>query len=126
MKIKKYNDLFEFKNYLDEQELMEMANIDYKKSGIDNIIIWLGPNPKSHGLRIKVSNIPNKFDGSDCFTITIPDFKIIGDVNKSLVNNDNLNKIFKFVEKNKVVIEKYSNYEISTNELIDGLKKWDD
>ena len=32
----------------------------------------------------------------------------------------------KFVEKNKVVIEKYSNYEISTNELIDGLKKWDD
>ena len=37
-----------------------------------------------------------------------------------------LNKIFKFVEKNKVVIEKYSNYEISTNELIDGLKKWND
>jgi hypothetical protein len=24
----------------------------------------------------KVSNVPNKFDGRDCFTLTIPDYEI--------------------------------------------------
>jgi predicted restriction endonuclease len=67
----------EFVEYDDiDNELLEMANFTEKTTGIDDVVIWLGP-----GNRIKVSNKPNSFDTYDTFTITIPDLEIIGDVN---------------------------------------------
>jgi hypothetical protein len=51
---------------LSEQELLEMANITDDESGIENVVLWIGPNPKSHGMRIKVSNVPK---------LQIPHFK---------------------------------------------------
>lgn len=118
-KIFEYNDF----NELSEQELMEMANVDYETTGIKDVVIWIGPNPKSHGKRIKISNIPNKFDGSKCFTLTIPDFKIIGNVNTKLITTDVLNKIKQFITDNYQLISDFSDYLISTKKLIDNLKK---
>lgn len=121
-----FTKLNEFKSNnqgLSNQELLEMANITDAESGIDNVVIWIGPNPPSHGMRIKVSNIPNKIDGSDCFTLTIPNFKIIGKVNKSFIDNEKIEQIKQFVLLNKEVISSYSNFDISTGELIKNLKK---
>jgi len=117
--------LYEFKNYnfVTNDELLEMANITYKSTGIENVVIWVGPNPEYHGKRIKVSNIPNKFDGRDCFTLTIPDFKIIGEINKSLIDDRKLEQIKEFVMLNIDIINRYSDYEMSTEDFIDGLKK---
>ena len=92
-------------------------------TGIENVVIWVGPNPEYHGKRIKVSNIPNKFDGRDCFTLTIPDFKIIGEINKSLIDDRKLEQIKEFVMLNIDIINRYSDYEMSTEDFIDGLKK---
>jgi hypothetical protein len=118
------NKILEFYNEpLSEQELIEMANASYKVTGIPNVVLWIGPNPNSHGMRIKVSNIPNKFDGGDCFTLTIPDFKIVGVINKKFITNIILNKIKEFVELNMENIVKYSNYEIETYDFINNLKK---
>ena len=113
----------EFKNYLDEQELLEMINVDEETTGIENVVIWIGPNPQSHGKRIKISNVPNTFEGSDCFTLTIPGFKIIGTVNKSLIDNNKLEQIKEFVQINVDVIIDYSDYKISTKNLLDNLKR---
>ena len=114
--------ILEYIHSLTEQELMEMANITSKYTGIENIVLWVGPNPKTHGYRIKVSNVPNKFDGKDCFTLTIPRFEIIGERDKSIISNDTLNKIEEFIELNIDLIKQYSDYEIDTGSFIENLK----
>ena len=122
MIIKKVN---EFKSYIeiDDNELMEMSNISSKTTGIEGVVIWLGPNPHYHGRRVKVSNDIGKFNRSNCFTITLPDLNIIGDVNSNLIDNKKMEKIKKFISINMEVIIKYSDEEILTDEMINSLIK---
>jgi hypothetical protein len=108
---------------LDEQELMEMANVTEKVTGIKNIVLWLGSNPAGSWKRIKVSNISNKFDGKNCFTLTIPEFKIIGEVNTKLIDNKKIEQIKHFVILNMQLILDYSDYKIETYDFITQLKK---
>ncbi len=121
-KILEYKDFGIFTTISDE-ELMEMSNISPKKTGIKDVVIWIGPNPDNHWKRIKISNIPNKISKSDCFTLTIPDFKIIGDVNDKLITSSVLEDIKKFVNLNLQLIYDYSDNKIFTDEFIDSLKK---
>ena len=119
----KINKFFEFiDNSLSEDELLEMANVTEETTGIKDVVLWIGPNPKSRGKRIKVSNIPNKISSSDCFTITIPNFEIIGDVNNKLIDSIKMDKIKEFITINQKLIEDYSDYKISTKDLLDSLK----
>lgn len=121
--MKKINKYFEFiDNSFSEEELLEMANVTEETTGIEGIVLWIGPNPKSHGKRVKVSNIPNKISISDCFTITLPKFEIIGEVNYKLIDSVKMSKIKEFLNNNSELIEKYSDYQISTKQLLDGLK----
>jgi hypothetical protein len=69
----------ELRKYIDmvneeweQDQLFEMANIDPNTHGIDNVYIYVGRAPKQHGLRVKVSNIPNKMRMDDSFTIMMP------------------------------------------------------
>jgi|688.fasta_scaffold83311_2 hypothetical protein len=115
---------FEFldNSYLSEDELFEMANVTEETTGIKDVVIWIGPNPKSHGKRVKISNIPNKISSSDCFTITIPKFEIVGEMNTKFIDSIKLENIKKFISNNLSLIEDYSDYKISTKQLLDGLK----
>jgi len=117
--------ILEYKNFnsFSEQELLEMANVNYETTGIKDVVLWIGPNPEYHGKRIKICNIPNKFAVTDCFTLTIPKFEIIGDVNKKLITSEVLEKIKEFVTINYQLISDYSDHLISTKTLIDNLKK---
>ena len=117
--------LFEYKNFnqLSEQELLEMANVTYKTTGIENVVLWTVPNPDYHGKRIKVSNLPNKFTGSNCFTLTIPQFEIVGKIDETFITTKVLDKIKEFVTLNYQIISDYSDYLISTEDLIENLKK---
>jgi len=114
--------ILEYKEY-QEQELLEMANVTDKTTGIQDIILWIGPNPGQHWKRIKVCNLKNTFDMSDCFTLTIPNFKIIGEVNTKLITTEILEKIKEFVNINYQVICDYSDYKISTKDFLENLKK---
>ena len=123
-RIKKFDELFEFKdNTLSDQELLEMANASEKITGIENVVTWMGPPPPSLGHRIKVSNIPNSFKTEDCFVITIPDFKVIGDINKSLIDQKKFNGIIKFIQLNMDTIISYSEYKIETADFLSKLIK---
>lgn len=118
--------IFEFNEYkyatsISNEELMEMANVSPKKTGIEDVYIWFGPNPHYHGKRIKVSNVPNKFSKDDCFTITIPKFKIVGEYNDKLITSKVLSDIIRFVNLNIKAIEDFSDELISTDEFIDRL-----
>jgi hypothetical protein len=119
-----FNQLFEFKDVtFSDQELFEMANASEKITGIENVVLWMGPPPASHGHRIKVSNIPNSFKPEDCFIITIPEFKIIGKINKSLINKEKFDDIIKFVELNMKNIILYSEYKMETSDFLNKLIK---
>jgi len=43
-----------------------MSNIGPNITKIENVVIWIGKNPGNHWKRIKVSNVPNKFDENGC------------------------------------------------------------
>ena len=123
-KIKTFDELFEFKdNIFSDEELLEMANASEKITGIENVVIWMGPPPASHGHRIKVSNIPNSFKTEDCFIITIPDFKVIGEINKSLIDQKKFDNIIKFIQLNMDNIILYSEYKIETSDFLNKLIK---
>ena len=51
--------------------LHEMANLGSHNHGIRDIVIWVGKANKQHGLRIKVSNLKNKWS-DDNFVIQLP------------------------------------------------------
>lgn len=104
---------------LSEQELLEMAIVTYKYTGIEHVVLWVGPNPESPGQRrIAVSNMPNKYDGRDCFTLTIPEYEIIGKVDNNVITKEILSQIKQWCDKNMQVIIEYSDYEISTADLL--------
>jgi hypothetical protein len=118
----KYFEFIDNSNNLSEDELFEMANVTEETTGIKDVVIWIGPNPKSHGKRVKISNIPGKISSNDCFTLTIPKFEIIGDVNTKFIDSIKMEKIKKFILNNQSIIEDYSDYKISTKQLLDSLK----
>lgn len=122
--IEKLNEEFIFTNTVSEEEMQEtnMTPFGILATGIPNVLIWLGQNPHYNKYRIKVSNIPNKWGSENCFTITIPDFIIHGNVNKELITDEVLNKIIKFIKLNIKAIIDYSDNNLLTDELIDLLK----
>lgn len=131
-KITKFNDFKINELYnssLTEEELFEMSNYWGDTLGLDeNIVLWIGSAMLSkHGNRIKVSNIPGKSMGShmDCFTITIPDLKIIGNVNKKHITNKKLNSIFNFIKLNEELIIEICEQRIDTGEFLKRLKKYE-
>ena len=69
-------ELRRYINMVDEEwsngQLFEMANVTAKRHGIENVVIWVGRTPKQHGLRVKVSKVPNKMDMDDSFVIMMP------------------------------------------------------
>jgi hypothetical protein len=122
MKMLEYKEILNYVS-ISNDELMEMSNLSQKATGVEDVVIWVGPNPEYHGYRIKVSNEVNKIGKSNCFTITIPELKIIGEVNSKLIDKRKLEKIKEFVKINMSLLIKYSDGEIFTDDLIANLKK---
>lgn len=102
-------------------KFFEMANISTKKTGLD-YIVWISPQSgkEKHSARIKVK-IDNNF-----VPITISDNPEV----KSSVKIDakKLNRIKKWIIKNKKVLLKYWNGkgEITIDEILGSLKKIED
>jgi len=122
--ILKINEFFSNQS-LDDDELLEMANLWCKHTGLDDVVIWIGSTIHSkHGKRIKVSNINSKIGSSlDCFTITIPDLKIIGEVNTKHITKQKLDKIFNFINLNIDALSDVCDEKIDTVEFISRMKK---
>ena len=100
--------------------LFEMSNYGDNITGLKNIVIWIGPRPKTHGHRIKVSNDYYKMNEFDNFTITIPKMKIIG---KSKLSNKDINLVKTFIKLNEQLIKDYCELKISTIEFLKKIKK---
>ena len=112
-----------YATFITDEEKMTLTDISPRQIGIQNVFIWVGSNPHTHDRRIKVSNVPNDFHGKDCFTMTIPDFKIIGEPNRKVVTTEIMKDIIKFVEINLQLIYDYSDEKMATDEFFDKIVK---
>ena len=70
---------------------------------------------------LRVSNNPEDLSGKDLFSINIDNSQIIGFPNKSFIDEEKINKIISFINKNKSLIIKFTNEEIFVDELVDEL-----
>jgi hypothetical protein len=68
--LRKYIDMIILEDKNDE--LYEMANLGSDDHGIAHVVIWVGKANKQHGLRVKVSNLKDRWSNDDNFVIQMP------------------------------------------------------
>lgn len=102
--------------------LFEMANVFQKRHGIENVVIWVGRAPKQHGLRIKVSNVPNKMALDNCFVIMMPSLDYNPAGVADWIHGKKLKQILEWVVINQKLLYDYENGSIDdTDEFLDKL-----
>ena len=142
MNILSYNEFVEDQNYETIEELLqtvytdemllEMANISQSTTGLD-VIIWVQTNNTQstgkHNLpRIKFqNNTATKIQINELIPISISDDpKILlknNDLNKIKISQAQINRIKKWIIKNKEILIDYWEEKITTDELFQKLKK---
>lgn len=105
-------------------QLFEMANVTSKYHGIENVVIWVGRAPKQHGLRVKVSNVPNKMDMSNSFVITMPALDYDPKRVAGWITPKIMKKILQWITLNQKLLYDYESGSITdTVEFVTGLSK---
>ena len=120
--LKKYIEMVneEFESGL----LNEMSNLDSDDHGIENVVIWIGRTNKQHGLRIKVSNVPNKWDDYDNFTIKIPELDYDYTSVARWIKKDTMDKILSWIKINQPLLYKLEKGEYSSfKKFVDDISK---
>jgi|ERR1035437_7463398 hypothetical protein len=123
-KRQKLNELNEsFSTKISREEFDVLSSITGKKAGVPELVIWIGPNHNSNRVVVKIGNVPNDYKGKSCFNIILPDFKIIGEVNKSFITESIMNKIMKFLKLNSDLIIYFSTHDnMSDYKFINNLQ----
>lgn len=105
-------------------QLHEMASVGPRRHGIENVIIWVGSSPKQHGLRVKVSNIPNKMRIEDSFTIMMPSLDYDPKQVASWITPKIMNQILSWIKLNQDLLYKYETGELSdTDDFLNQISK---
>ena len=105
-------------------ELYEMANIHPRYHGIPDVVIWVGIAPKQHGLRVKVSNVKNKFDPDDNFVVQMPSLDYDHTKVAKWITSDILKGILSWIVLNQKLLVQYETGELSdTGVFLDNISK---
>lgn len=110
----------QLRSYIDmvlkeEQEdvLHEMANLGKSDHGINDVVIWVGKSNKQHGLRVKVSNLKNRWSNDDNFVIQLPSL----DYNPSAVAKWITPQIMKQIQS-WIVLNQQVLYDFETDRIV--------
>ena len=121
MKIK---NLFEDIVWMYEKNLvLEMANMQPKRTGLNYTIHVMSKGGAKHGPRVKVSNVAGGFSHDDNFTVTVEkNPRIVG---KCKLKTEHMNDIVDWVLLNHDHLHKVWNHghEMDIDEVSDGFKK---
>ena len=110
----------ELRKYIDmvireEQDdvLHEMANLGSHNHGIKDVVIWVGKSNKQHGLRVKVSNLKNRWSSDDNFVIQLPSLDYDPSQVASWIDRDVMLKILSWIKINQQVL-----YDFETDKIM--------
>lgn len=108
----------------EEDRLFEMARIGPKYHGIPHVVIWVGQTNKRHGLRVKVSNIKDKFDIDDNFVIMMPSLDYNPKSIAKWITPTTMRQIIDWIKLNQQVLFDYENGAIVyTDDFLEMLSK---
>jgi hypothetical protein len=121
----------ELRKYIDmvneewnNDQLHEMARVGPNRHGIENVVIWVGEASKQHGLRIKVSNIPNKMRMEDSFVIQMPSLDYDPSQVADWITPKTMKKILQWIVLNQKLLYDYENGEIwDTDQFLNNISK---
>jgi hypothetical protein len=121
----------ELRNYIlmvDEEwtndQLHEMASVGAKRHFIENVVIWVGEANKQHGLRVKVSNVPNKMRIEDSFVIMMPSLDYDHQQVADWITPKIMKKILSWIVLNQELLYQYEMGEINdTDDFLDRISK---
>ena len=105
--------------------LHEMANIDQRRHGIPNVVIFVGSVEKApHWLRVKVSNAPGRYDRNDNFVIEMPSLDYNPDHVADWITPRIMRKILEWIKLNQQQLADYELGKVSaTDDFLDSLSK---
>lgn len=114
----------QFQEDWDNDQLFEMANITSRDHGIENVVIWVGLAPGQHGLRVKVSRIPNKMRMDDSFVIMMPSLDYDPAQVPSWMSGEKISKVLEWIKLNQKLLYDYENGLIDDTRLfLDSISK---
>ena len=121
----------ELRKYVDmvlEEErddvLHEMANLGRDDHGIDNVVIWIGKANKQHGLRIKISNLKNRWSNDDNFVIQLPSLDYDPSKVAKWISTEVMKKIMAWIKLNQQILYDFETDKIMyTRDLLNSISK---
>jgi hypothetical protein len=121
----------ELRKYIDmvneewnNDQLHEMARVGPNRHGIENVVIWVGEAPKQHGLRVKVSNIPNKMRMDDSFVIQMPSLDYDPNQVAEWITPKIMKKILEWIKLNQQLLVDYENGNIwDTDDFLNSISR---
>jgi hypothetical protein len=104
--------------------LHEMANLGSHNHGISDIVIWVGKANKQHGLRIKVSNLKNRWSNDDNFVIQLPNLDHDPSQVARWITSDIMKQIMTWIRLNQQVLYDFETDKIMyTDQFINKISK---
>jgi hypothetical protein len=108
--LRKYIDMVRVE---ESQDLIyEMANLGTDDHGIQNIVIWIGKANKQHGLRVKISNLKNRWS-DDNFVIQMPSLDYDPSQVARWITPDIIKQIMTWVKLNQQIL-----YDFETDKIV--------
>jgi hypothetical protein len=104
--------------------LHEMANLGSHNHGILDVVIWVGKANKQHGIRIKVSNLKNKWSNDDNFVIQLPSLDYDPSQVANWINGNVMKKILEWIVLNQELLYDFEMDKIMyTDQFINKISK---
>jgi len=120
--LRKYIDMVRLEESNDL--IHEMANVGPKRHGIENVYIFVGKTNKQHGLRVKVSKVPGRYDDDDNFVIQMPSLDYDPDQVPRWIKQETMKKILEWIKLNQPLLVDYERGVIwDTDEFMDSISK---
>ena len=104
--------------------LHEMANLGSHNHGIHDVVLWVGKANKQHGLRIKISNLKNKWSNDDNFVIQLPSLDYDPTRVAEWIQEKVMKKILQWIVLNQEVLYDFETDKIMyTDQFISKISK---
>jgi hypothetical protein len=105
-------------------QLNEMANLGREDHGIEHVVIQVGKANKQHGLRVKVSNLKDRWSNDENFVIMMPSLDHDPRSVARWIRGDVMKKILEWIKLNSEVLHDFENDRIVyTRDFLNKISK---